>query len=62
MFSYGPVGWVLGGLSISLLAQKTIIRYGTMTVDKFGWIFTYDGYRLGVNTNLKLIFHFGCNF
>ena len=28
----------------------------------FGHIFTYDGYRLGVNTIDKMIFHFGKGF
>ena len=46
----------------SLWAQKTIIKYGTMTVDKFGWVFTYDGYRLGVNNAKHLIWHFGHKF
>ena len=46
----------------SLWAQKTIIKYGLMTADDFGWLFTLDGYRLGINNQRLLIWHFGRGF
>ena len=46
----------------SLWAQKTVIKYGVMTADDFGWVFTYDGYRLGINNARRLIWHFGQGF
>ena len=46
----------------SLWAQKTVIKYGVMTIDDFGWVFTYDGYRLGINNAKRLIWHFGQGF
>ena len=48
----------------SLWAQKTVIKYGVMTADEFGFgcVFTYDGYRLGINNARRLIWHFGQGF
>lgn len=46
----------------NLWAQKTIIKYGKRTRDSFGFVFNYDGYRLGVNVIKKLIWDFGAGF
>ena len=65
---YGSTGITVGGppdirpYTNSLWAQKTIIKYGAMTADDFGWVFTLDGYRLGINNKLRLIWHFGRGF
>ena len=42
----------------SLWAQKTVIKYVVMTADEFGWVFTYDGYRLGINNVRRLFWWF----
>ena len=65
---YGSTGIISGKLpdirpyTNSLWAQKTIIKYGMMTADDFGWVFTLDGYRLGINNQQRLIWHFGRGF
>lgn len=57
----------------SLLLQKEIVKYGNMSLDEFGYgyVFTIDGsfnggeeitWKLGVNDELKQIWHFGRGF
>ena len=57
----------------SILLQKEIVKYGNMSLDKFGYgyVFTIGGslnggeeiiWRLGVNDELKQIWHFGNGF
>ena len=54
----------------SVLMQKQIIKYGKMTKDSFGYVFSAKGtvngrtalWRLGINTKKKLVWHFGHGF
>lgn len=55
----------------SMLTQKEVIKYGDMTKDSFGYIFSTMGsvnngkeklWRLGINTAKKLVWHWGHGF
>lgn len=54
----------------SVLTQKEVIKYGKMTKDPFGYVFSTMGsvngkvklWRLGVNIGEKLIWHWGHGF
>lgn len=55
----------------STLTQKQVIRYGTMTKDPYGYVFSVNGFmngkvekpwRLGVNIAKKVVWHWGHGF
>ena len=54
----------------SILTQKEVIKYGNMTTDSFGYVFSEFGYvngeetlwRLGVNIEKELVWHWGHGF
>ncbi len=54
----------------SVLMQKQIIKYGKMTKDPFGYVFSAKGsvngrtalWRLGISTKKNLVWHFGHGF
>lgn len=54
----------------SVLTQKQVIKYGKMTKDSFGYVFSAMGsvngkeklWRLGINTAKGLVWHWGHGF
>lgn len=54
----------------SVLTQKQVIKYGKMTKDSFGYVFSTMGsvngkdklWRLGINTDRDLVWHWGHGF
>ena len=54
----------------SVITQKNVIKFGKMTKDSFGHVFSAKGslngeeklWRLGVNTQKKLVWHWGHGF